>query len=296
MICHNHLKTAIDDYCLNGDKEILLRIANELRYSSLYIPSKRHDGKPVFDIYEGEGDLKLIPLFTDLDEADYFYGSGDVKLLSNSFELYRNVLKTSDIDGYILNPASQNYLFLKDFILAITDIPKTHYYSSNPYSPEELKNLTDSQNQGLEDFISNPQNIVNYEALFDRLSKSTVMTLMLSDIDLSGLFENGILDMQNTGPVASMHIDDVGGRYAAIFSSKDKINSVDTSQFKYGQVVNLSMLVNFVLSEDMDGIILNPSSDDVLIPRQKLLSYSLGFEKYADDERLVNSMYYLLEI
>ena len=72
--------------------------------------------------------------------------------------------------------------------------------------------------------------------------------------------------------------------------------NIETAKFKYAQVVNLSMLVNFVLSEDMDGIILNPSSDDVLIPRQKLLSYSVGFEKYCDDERLSDSMYYIFTL
>lgn len=295
MIRHEHLKTAIEDYYLNDDKEILLRLINELRYSTLYIPSKRRDEKPAFDIYEKDG-IRLTPLFTDLDEVNKFYGADEVEVFSSSFELYRNVLKTSDIDGYILNPASQNYLFKKEFVLAIKDIPKTTYVSTNPYSPEELKALSDAKNRDLEDFILKGRHVGNYEALFEMLSNSTILTLMLSDNNLAPFFSNAILDMQLTGPVASMHFDTVGGKYAAIFSSKEKMGSVDVSKFKYAQVVNLSMLVNFVLTEDMDGIILNPSSDDILMPRQILLNYSLGFEKYADDERLADSMYYLFEI
>ena len=84
--------------------------------------------------------------------------------------------------------------------------------------------------------------------------------------------------------------------YATIFSSEDKIREVETSEFKYSQVVNLAMLVNFVLSEDMEGIVLNPQSDDVLITRSTLLRYSLGFEKFANDEKLSNTIYYMFLI
>lgn len=295
MIRHEHLKTAVEDYYLNDDKEILLRIINELRYSNLFIPSKRKDGKLVFDIYEKDG-VNLTPLFTDMDEVNKFYRPGEAEVFSNSFELYRNVLKTSEIDGYVLNPASQNYLFKREFILAISDIPKTTYVSTNPYSPEEIKALMNHENHDLEDFIQKRENLGNYEALFEMMSHSTVLAMMVSGSDLSEFLRDGMLDMRLTGPVASMHIDTIGGRYATIYSSTAKMESVETPGFKYAQVVNLSMLVNFVLSEDMDGIILNPSCDDILIPRQALLNYSLGFEKYANDERLADSMYYLFEL
>ena len=46
----------------------------------------------------------------------------------------------------------------------------------------------------------------------------------------------------------------------------------------------------------MDGLILNPESDNVLIPRVTLLRYSLGFEMYANNERLSEAMYYLFKI
>ena len=46
----------------------------------------------------------------------------------------------------------------------------------------------------------------------------------------------------------------------------------------------------------MDGIVINPESDDVLIPRGELLKYSLGFEKFANDEKLSTSMFYLFAL
>lgn len=128
------------------------------------------------------------------------------------------------------------------------------------------------------------------------MSKSTLLTMMVADIDLTSMAKNGIISMMDSGPVAQMYTDNVGGVYATVFSAEDKLKRVNTSQFRYSQVVNLAMLVNFVLSEDMDGIILNPQSDNILIPRTTLLRYSLGFEKFANDEKLSESIYYMFLI
>ncbi|MBQ6100246.1 MAG: SseB family protein [Methanobrevibacter sp.] len=299
MITHKHLRTVIEDIYLNGNEiteNLLLKLINEFRYSNLYIPAKRSDGELNFIIYEDEG-MKFTPLFTDLDEFHKFFKEGEIEALNNTFELYQNILKTTEIEGYILNPSSEKYLFKKEFILSIKDVPKTFFYSNDPYTSDELKKIMDSiNNSDLEEFIKNRQNIGDYEGLFERLSNSDILTLMVSDIDLKDRMVNGIVDMQKTGPLAGMFLDNVGGVYATIFSAKDKIQNVKTPKFKYAQIVNLATLVNFVLTEDMDGIVLNPESDNVLIPRSKLLNYSLGFERFANDEKLSASMYYLFEL
>ena len=299
MANHKHLRTVIEDIHLNNDElteELLLRLINEFRYSNLLIPAKRQNDTLNFIIYDDE-DGKITPLFTDRDEFRKFYRDDDIQVLENSFELYQNVIRTTDIDGYILNPASEKYLFTDKFILGITNLPKTNFYSSNPYSKEELKNLRDSiNNESLEGFIENPSNRGYFEGLFEKLSESTVMALMLSGQDLSQFAEDGIISMQETGPLAQMYIDRIGGEYATVFTSEDKMRVVGGDSFRYSQIVNVATLVNFVLSEDMDGIVINPESDNVLIPRSELLRYSLGFEKFADDERLSTSIFYMFAI
>ena len=296
MITHKHLRLVIEDIYLNGNtltEELFFRLVNEFRYSNLYIPAKRENGTLNFIIYEDES-AKLTPLFTDMDEFRKFYNDSDVEVLNNSFELYRNILKTTDIEGYILNPSSEKYLFSREFILAIENIPKTNFYTTNPYTEDELKDIYKSiDNTNLESFISNAGNIGNWEALFERLASSRLVTLMLSDIDLSLKSDDILISQKQTGPLAGMYLDRIGGRYATIFSSTDKLKHVSTPKYKYAQLVNLATLVNFVLSEDMEGIVLNPSTDNFLIPRSVLLKYSLGFERFANDERLSESMYYL---
>lgn len=299
MITHKHLRLVIEDIYSNDNQiteSLLTRLINEFRYSNLYIPAKRENNTLNFIIYEDE-DLKITPLFTDLDEFRKFYRNDDVEVLNNPFELYQNILKTSDIEGYILNPASEKYLFKKEFILGIKNIPKTSFYTTDAYTSDELKEIADSiDNTELESFIGDSNNIGDYEALFERLSNSRLLALMLSDYDLSQYLTDGVIDQRNTGPLASMYMDRVGGEYATLFSSEEKMKKVTTDRFKYSQIVNLATLVNFALTEDMDGIILNPESDNVLISRQNLLRYSLGFEKFVNDERLCESMYYLYDI
>ena len=298
MANHNHLRCVIEDIYTNGNdltEDLASRLINEFRYSNLYIPARRKNNTLNFIIYEDE-DSKITPLFTDTDEFHKFYKSDeDIQVLQNSFELYQNILKTTDIEGYILNPASEKYLFKKEFILAITNIPKTNFYTTNPYSEEELIALKNSiDNSALESFIANPNNIGDMPSLFEHMASSRLLALMLSDLDIES--ENSLISLKKTGPIAQMHMDRIGGTYATIFTSDKKMSAVNTPKFKYSQIINLATLVNFVLSEDLDGIVLNPESDNVLITRTNLLKYSLGFERYADDERLSEAMYYMFNI
>ncbi|MEE0900928.1 MAG: SseB family protein [Methanobrevibacter sp.] len=296
MITHKHLRTVIEDIYLNDNElteELLIRLIHEFRYSNLYIPAKRENNTLNFIIYEDE-EAKITPLFTDLDEFHKFYKDDDIQVLNNPFELYQNIIKTTDIEGFILNPASEKYLFKKEFILSIENIPKTNFYATNPYSEDELRDIYASiDNSELEAFVDNPANIGDYEMLFEKLTHSRLLTLMLSDYDLSPKADDGLISQKETGPVASMYIDNVGGRYATIFSSRSRLDEPATSKYRYAQLIDLATLVNFVLTEDMDGIILNPQSSNVLIPRLTLLRYSLGFERFANDERLFESIYYL---
>ena len=295
MSNHKHLRVVIEDIYANDNRlneNLALKLVNEFRYSNLYIAARKENDTLNFITYE-YNDMKLTALFTDHDEFRKFHHEDDIQLLQNSFELYQNILKTTDFDGYILNPASEKYLFTKEFILTITNIPKTNFYTTDAYSAGELLDIyRNVDNRYLEEYISNPKNVGDYEMLFERLANSTILTLMVSDME----FDNDIIDLREIGPVAGMYTDKVGGIYVTIFSSTDRIRHVNTSKFKYAQLVNLAMLVNYVLVEDLDGIVFNPESDNVLIPRSVLLRYSLGFERYANDARLCEALYYMFAL
>ena len=293
MTNHKHLRTVIEDIYSNENQlteELTARLIHEFRYSNLYIPAKRENDTLNFIIYDDEGS-KLTPLFTDMDE--FRKNDENIQVLQNPFELYQNVLKTTDIDGYVLNPSTEKYLFKKEFILAIKNIPKTNFYTTNPYSQEELLSLKKSvDNTDLESFIGDRSYVGDYESLFEKMANSQLLGLMLSDLSI----DKEIISLKQSGPIASMYTDNIGGVYATVFTSESKMDVINTDKNKYSQLVNLATLVNFILTEDMDGLILNPESDNVLIPRVTLLRYSLGFEMYANNERLSEAMYYLFKI
>ena len=295
MMNHKHLRNVIEDIYSNDNRlteELTSRLINEFRYSNLYIPAKRENNTLNFIIYEDD-EIKITPLFTDLDEFHKFFKDEDIQALQNSFELYQNILKTTDIQGYILNPSSEKYVFKKEFILAISNIPKTNFFTTNPYTEEELIDLRNSiNNESLENFIEDRANVGDFEGLFEHMANSRLLALMLSDLDI----KKDIISLKETGPIASMYTDRVGGVYATLFTSEAKMESIATARHKYSQLINLATMVNFILTEDMDGLIINPESDNVLIPRASLLRYSLGFEKYANDERLSEAMFYIFNI
>ena len=175
MTNHKHLRNVIEDIYSNNNmltEELTSRLINEFRYSNLYIPAKRENGTLNFIIYEDD-EIKITPLFTDMDEFRKFFRDEDIQALQNSFELYQNILKTTDIEGYILNPSSEKYVFKKEFILAITRVPKTNFYTTNPYSEDELLELKHSiDNSGIEAFVENRANVGDFEGLFERMAGS----------------------------------------------------------------------------------------------------------------------------
>ena len=103
IIKHEHLKTLIEDIYLNDNKlteDFTVRLINEIRYSNLIIPAKRENNTLNFIIYDID-DLKYTPLFTDRDEFNKFYKSGDIQALDNPFEIYQNIIKTKDNESGI---------------------------------------------------------------------------------------------------------------------------------------------------------------------------------------------------
>lgn len=298
MIRHEHLKTLIEDIYSNENRlteDFTVRLINELRYSNLIIPARSENNTLNFIIYDID-DSNYTPLFTDLDEFNKFYKSSDTRALDNPFEIYQNIIKLKGIDGFILNPASHNYILEKELILPIMP-PRLNNFTTDPYDEDQLLEIYENINNGsLESFLNDPANIGNYQGLFEEFSKSTLLCMMLSSKDLSS--KSKIISMKETGPLAFMHTDNVGGNYATVFSTKEKLKSAkaEPELFRYGQIINISTLVNYILTEDMDGIILNPDTDNVLIPRGELLRNSNGFEKFCNDFKLCEAIFYLFEI
>ncbi len=119
------------------------------------------------------------------------------------------------------------------------------------------------------------------------------MTLRLSREDFTSNAEGGVISMRESGPLGFLHKDDLGGDYATVFTSEAKIRSVQTPLNKYSQLVNFSEMVTFLLNSGMDGIIINPSEEHVMITREVLMEYYGVLEKTCKDERMNSAIFHM---
>jgi hypothetical protein len=134
----------------------------------------------------------------------------------------------------------------------IKEFPEHRYSPDDGYTASELKSLRDSIDNGhLEEFIKNSSNIGRYEELFSEISDSTLLTLMVSRDDLDFMAEDGVISMVETDPKGFLYLDELGGKYATVYTSEDKIANVTTDLNKYSQLVNFSQLTNFILNDDL---------------------------------------------
>jgi hypothetical protein len=99
--------------------------------------------------------------------------------------------------------------------------------------------------------------------------------------------------MLETGPLGFLYINDVGGKYATVYTSEEKISNVTTPFNRYSQIVNFSQMTNFILNEDMDGIIINPNSENIMLTRDVLLEYSDHLEETCNDCRLNSAIFHM---
>lgn len=297
-IKHENLRNALEEICFTEDfdKKVIEKIENELKHSCLIIAADLTANSLNFRVQE-EGDDQFGILFTDMDEFNKVFKAEDCESHPMDFVLYQEIIKEGILDGFILNPASECLLLKKDLFLEIDNLPEHEFSNRDAFSTSDLKSLKDSiDNKDMEDFVKNPKNIGNFEELFEKISNSTLLTLILSNNDLSEYASDGIISQLETGPLGFLYIDEIGGNYATVYTSEDKMKNIKTSFNKYSQIVNFSQMTNFVLNDDMDGIIINPNAENIVLSRDVLLKYSPFLERTCNDRRLNTAIFHIFLI
>lgn len=299
FIKHDNLRRILEELHCNMDNlsdELVDRFINELKHSLLIIAADISQNEIKFRLAKID-DNEYGFLFTDMDEFRKSFSDEECESNYYDFNVYKTVIEEGILDGFVINPDSEAFIFKKDLFLAIDKIPQYEFTADEVYSADELKNLKDSMNNNdLEEFITDSLNIGKYEELFEKISNSTLLTLMLSDDDLSEYSDDGVINLMETGPLGFLYVDEIGGNYATVYTCEDKISNVFTEYNKYSQIVNFSQMVNFILSDDMDGIIINPNSDHVLLTREVLFEYCPLLEKTCNDTRLNTAIMHMFLI
>ena len=289
-IKHTHLRNLIDELCTREDvdEHLISNVIHEFEHSNLLIPGEVSDSSLDF-VCICVDSKDYLPLFTDMDEFRKASTGRDANFFH--FSIYLDIISCYDLRGIVINPESEGLVIEKEFF---------EDFSAEPFipdlddlkSPEELLEMKNSlNNKSLEHFIEDPYNAGDYEGLFLEISNSTLLTLRLSPKNFES--ENGIISMLEEGPQGFLHTDNIGGRYATLYTSTEKMDAITTRYNKYPQIINPAMLFYNILRDDMDGVIINPQSDDVLITRQTIFEYFDEIKATCNDECLNNGILYM---
>ena len=297
FVRHDNLRRHLAEFEKRGsdvEDETLDMILGELKHSSFIIAADFEGVKQMATI-ERNG-KRYGFLFTDMDEFNSFVPSGACGSNSCDFALYKEMVECGDVDGFILNPQSEGFIIIREIFDAIRHLPQNDYAPVDAYTSEELKIIKDSiDNIKLESFIADSSNIAKYDELFEEISNSTLLTLMVSRENLDDFAQNGVICTREH-PMGFLYIDKIGGKYATVYTSEQKIANVTTPLNKYSQLVNFSQLANYTLNDDLDGIIINPNCENIMIGRDVLLEYWPLLENECNDSRLYSAIMHMFLI
>ena len=296
-IKHENLRKVLENIDYEKENhEDTEKLINELKHSNLIMACEKGAENTSFIVAEDD-DNRYAMVFTDMDEFNKAFPDGQTESHFFVFKFYQVFIREGLFDGCLINPESECVLLKKELFSQITDLPEHNYDGNGCLEAGELKALkTSIDNRELEDFIKNPENIGRYDELFEKISDSTLLTLMLSHDDLTDYAEDGVISMFETGPLGYLYLDEIGGEYATVYTSEDKISNIKTSKYKYSQIVNFSQMVNFILNDDMNGIIINPNAEHILLTREVLLEYSHLLEETCNDSRLNTAILHMFLI
>ncbi len=303
-VTNKYLKKALIDLqnALEGDGDAsseLMVFINELKMSNLLIPGI-DDGEDL--IYETliseEDDMTFLPLFTDSEEFYKFYDEdSEYEPIANEFEIYAGI--SEDVDAIIIDAEGEEFIATKEMIELACEDFSAKKDDVEAKDASQIRQIYDSiSNESLSQFIADESNANDFEGLMVEISASKLLDLVVSEDSLDEFGEDGIIKAEDVDGFSLCTLeDDEGGRYAILFTDKNAIaDAIDDDLFYYAQITNVSALFEFVLRNDMDGVVINPNGDEFIIPRSVLLAQASGIELVAEDASLSNSLEYTFKL
>lgn len=298
MPTNTYLKNSIENmnkYLKVDDEvpeELFIRFIRELDVSNLILPGIIEGENISFEILSDEDEsVNVVPIFTDLNEFNSYYSDEcEFNPVDNEIGFYTDLLKENNLDAILINPGNDDFLLEKEILV---EIPLTENNQENDgqyCDVTELYELSKNvSNDSLVDFITSGND--HFEELMLELSSSNLLNLIASEKDLSTKAQNGIINLEGEDfAVCTSEIDN--HQYGILFTSRDNITEVldEGSDLNYYyQLTLLDEFMEFILKNDMSGIIINPGLDDYLISREYLLEAyggltydNKGFKKSSD--------------
>ena len=271
-----HLKSKVDEVNNflrahnNPPVDLFDELLLELSVSRLYLPGSFGGEEFSFEHLESEEGLMLLPLYTSPDEY-----SGGSDLESFEFALYAEIINDFGFEGCVINPNSDELFIPGEYTKGLMAGQLPEADMDEAYDAEKLKEIALTvKNEKLASFIRNDSNFNRFDDLISLLADSVLLNVVSSSKDLSQKAEDGIIPTLEAGGFNLTVKSEGLNRYGLLFTDIDAIKrTCDTNAglYYYCQVTSYDMILAVLLANDLDGVIINPQTDDYYVPRHVLL-------------------------
>lgn len=275
-VTNKYLKSSISEisnFYKNNTKppeDMYLNLLMELKVSELLIPVVFDGEKLSFPNIEVDDGTSLIPLFTSNDELKKY--SDEFESFPNEIAYYIKMVNDFGFDGILIDAGSDEFCIDN---VVLNKIPLTRKVESdNAFDGIKLRDIALSEkNEKLKRFISKDSNFNKFDKLSKILLDSVLLNVVVSEKDLSEFVHDGVIDRNEADTFTLFTKNSGRDHYGTVYTDTDAIVSFheDLEFFYYVQVTNKYSVFHFLLSNDLDGIIINPGTDDYYVPRQVIL-------------------------
>lgn len=257
-ITNKYLRKYLD----NVNDENFKDFETELQFSTLLIPESSNGQIPCLD-FIGRA---FVPLFTDLDEFKKVKKLRSYTPVAHDFDYYLDLIKSDRIPAYVINPESEWLPITRNIAEGLNPFYFLDF-ERQVFTAKEIREIRDSiDNEDLERYLKNN---IETESLLRRLESADLLTLLLSFKKYSA--ENGVVTTTDSIPLCLCQRNDKN--YALLYTSDFNINIMTKNIYKYSQIVNFQYFAEKILIDDLDGIILNMDTDNIIIERESLRTY-----------------------
>ena len=275
-VTNKYLKSSISEisnFYKNNTKppeDMYLNLLMELKVCELLIPVVFDGEKLSFPNIEVDDGTSLIPLFTSNDELKKY--SDEFESFPNEIAYYIKMVNDFGFAGILIDAGSDEFCIDN---VVLNKIPLTRKVESdNAFDGIKLRDIALSEkNEKLKRFISKDSNFNKFDKLSKILLDSVLLNVVVSEKDLSEFVHDGVIDRNEADTFTLFTKNSGRDHYGTVYTDTDAIVSFheDLEFFYYVQVTNKYSVFHFLLSNDLDGIIINPGTDDYYVPRQVML-------------------------
>lgn len=292
---NTHLMTTIKgiNNFLNTNNEppqdLLENLVLELEVSKLYIPAIHEDDHIIFEHLESKEGIKILPLYSSKENY-----SGDNELTANGISYYADIILELDFEGAVIDPYDDSFFIPRDLMLNFKE--KSSQLEDEVCDVYELKNISrEVKNEELLKFIQNDSNFNNFTGFIDKLKDVILLNVVSSHNDLSQYAFDGVLVTLDVGGF-DLSVKTSGvEKYGVLFTSLDAIKGTydeNSGLYYYYQIASLKNLFEYILMNDLDGIIINPALDDYYVPRNILLDIYCNHKDLIDNPKYRYGLHY----